>query len=65
MKRFIGEIRVEEPTLISDVCKALEGYPDSGRKYEIEMYENERGMNRPRDLEPASVVLKIFEVIDA
>lgn len=65
MKRFIGEIRVEEPTLISDICKALEGYPDSGRKYEIEMYESNPDRNR-RDFDPAgSVLLKIFEVIDA
>ena len=64
MKRFIGEIRVEEPTLISDICKALEGNPDSGRKYEIEMYEDNRNRNRC-DFEPGSCLLKIFEVIEA
>lgn len=65
MKRFIGEIKVEEPTLISDICKALEGYPDSGRKYEIEMHEIYRDNNR-RDFEsPYSVLLKIFETIEA
>lgn len=64
MKRFIGEIRVEEPTLISDICKALEGYPDSGRKYEIEMYDTNPDRNR-RDFESGSCLLKIFEVIEA
>lgn len=65
MKRFIGEIRVEEPTLISDICKALEGFPDSGRKYEIEMYENNRDCNRRDFDQTGSVLLEIFEVIDA
>lgn len=65
MKRFIGEIKVEEPTLIRDICKALEGNPDSGRKYEIEMHENYRDPNR-RDFDQVySVLLKIFEVIEA
>ena len=63
MKRFIGEIRVEEPTLISDICKALENYPDSGRKYEIEMHENVRDRLCNSDLNP--VVLRIFETIEA
>lgn len=63
MKRFIGEIRVEEPTLIRDICKALEGYPDSGRKYEIEMHENINDRNR--GLEPSCVLLRIFETIEA
>lgn len=62
MKRFIGEIKVEEPILISDICKALENYPDSGRKYEIEMHENVRDRMACSDI-PA--VLKIFEVIEA
>lgn len=62
MKKFIGEIKVEEPTLIGDICKALENYPDSGRKYEIEMYENVRDR---MSCSETPVVLKIFEVIEA
>jgi hypothetical protein len=59
MKRFIGEIKVEDSVLACDIIKALETQPDSGRSYEIEMFEGVKH----RDFECSTgCVLKIFSV---
>ena len=67
MKRFIGEIKVEDPVLACDIIQALEKEPDSGRTYEVEMYETE-GVNNdplrpgPFGREVNACRLKIFAV---
>lgn len=67
MKRFIGEIKVEDPVLACDIVQALENNPDSGRTYEVEMYDLE-GIGRdplreaPFGREVNGCRLKIFAV---
>ena len=67
MKRFIGEIKVEDPVLACDIIQALEKDPDSGRKYEIELFELNRHQTDRLCIDPGngcdrSCTLKIFAV---
>lgn len=46
MRKFVGEIQVDDETVMKDIVNALETCPWSGREYEVDM------IDRASDFDP-------------
>jgi hypothetical protein len=60
MKKFIGEIRVHDPNLMTDIVHALEAGPQSGRMYEVSMFEGSTFDPCSKNVSDSAYLLKIF-----
>lgn len=60
MKTFVGEIRVHDHNLMTDIAHALETCPASGRLYEVHMFDDSGFDPCRKSVSDSAYVLKIF-----